>query len=95
MSDFDTSYRYPTSPLDEAQPQRNGVPPSAAYAPYLESPYADPFGAERLTVAIVGPDDQRRNAVAIAIARCPGAVVREFHRYPNTLDGVPGLLEGN
>jgi pilus assembly protein CpaE len=83
------------SPLDEPQPQRNGVPPSAAYAPYLESPYSDPFGAERLTVAIVGPDDQRRNAVAIAIARCPGAVVREFHRYPNTLDGVPGLLEGN
>ena len=95
MPDFDKFLGFPVSPYEESQSLRSPAPASAAYAPYLESPYPDPFGAERLTVAIVGPDDQRRNALAIAIAGCSGAVVREFHSYPASLDGVPGLLEGN
>jgi pilus assembly protein CpaE len=95
MPDFDTSYRYNVNPLEDSLPARSPAPLNAAYAPYLESPYADPFGTERLTVSIIGPDDQRRNAAAIAIAACPAAVVREFHSYPSSLDGVPGLLEGN
>jgi pilus assembly protein CpaE len=95
MPDFDKFLGFPISPYEESQSLRSTAPASAAYAPYLESPYPDPFGAERLTVAIVGPDDQRRNALAIAIAGCSGAIVREFHSYPASLDGVPGLLEGN
>ncbi len=46
-------------------------------------------------ISIIGPDDHRRSALAVAIAGCSGAVVREFHTYPSSLDGVPGLLEGN
>jgi pilus assembly protein CpaE len=95
MPDFDKFLGFPISPYEESQSLRGAAPASSAYAPYLESPYPDPFGAERLTIAIVGPDDQRRNALAIAVAGCSGAIVREFHSYPASLDGVPGLLEGN
>jgi pilus assembly protein CpaE len=94
MADFDNFLGFPASPYEESQSLRSVAPTSSAYAPYLESPYPDPFGAERLTISIVGPDDQRRNALAIAVAGCSGAVVREFHSYPASLDGVPGLLEG-
>ena len=95
MQDFDTPFGIQVSPDEQVQTLRGGAPVSASYAPYLDSPYPDPFGAARLPVAIIGPDDQRRNSLALAIAGCNGALVRELHHYHAGLDGVPGLLEGN
>jgi Flp pilus assembly CpaE family ATPase len=59
----------------------------------LDTNYADSIGAELLSIALIGPDAERRKAVAGALAECRGAVVREFSAYPPALDDVPRLLD--
>ena len=60
---------------------------------YLDPQYPDSFGADPLSIALIGPDEQRRRAVAYALAGCQGSEVREFTSYPPGLDDVPRLLE--
>ena len=45
-----------------------------------------------MSVALIGPDEQRRKAVASALAGSQANVTREFAAYPQ-LDDVPQLLE--
>jgi pilus assembly protein CpaE len=52
----------------------------------------DALGANVLTIALIGPDQQRRGAVAIALAGLQAGVTREFSVYPD-LDEIPRLLE--
>jgi pilus assembly protein CpaE len=54
----------------------------------------DALGANVLTIALIGPDQQRRGAVAIALTGLQAGVTREFPRYPE-LDEVPRMLEDN
>jgi Flp pilus assembly CpaE family ATPase len=46
-----------------------------------------------LSIALIGPDRQRRKEVASALGECRRAEVREFSSYPPALDDVPRLLE--
>jgi pilus assembly protein CpaE len=52
-------------------------------------------GTERivLSVALVGPHDQRRQAIAAAISGRSVAVIEEFYSYPNERESSP-LFEG-
>ena len=59
----------------------------------LDTNYPDSIGAELLSIALIGPDAERRRAVAGALTKCRGAEVREFSAYPPALDDVPRLLE--
>lgn len=59
----------------------------------LDTKYPDSAGAELLSIALIGPDEDRRRAVATALAECRAAKVREFSSYPTSLDEVPRLLE--
>lgn len=53
----------------------------------------DSLGANVLSVALVGPDEEGRKAVAAAVAESQQAkVAREITSYPD-LDSVPGRLE--
>jgi pilus assembly protein CpaE len=54
----------------------------------------DALGANVLTIALIGPDQQRRGAVAIALTGLQAGITREFPNYPE-LDEVPRLLEDN
>jgi pilus assembly protein CpaE len=54
----------------------------------------DALGANVLTIALIGPDQQRRSAVAIALTGLQAGITREFPTYPE-LDEVPRLLEDN
>ena len=54
----------------------------------------DALGANVLTIALIGPDQQRRGAVAIALTGLQAGVTREFPTYPE-LDEVPRMLEDN
>jgi len=54
----------------------------------------DALGASVLTIALIGPDQQRRGAVAIALAGLQAGMTREFPTYPE-LDEVPRILEDN
>ena len=53
----------------------------------------DSFGVGGLSVALIGPHDQRRRIVASALAGANVTQVREFTSYPSKLSDVPRLLE--
>ena len=46
-----------------------------------------------LSVALIGPDEQRRKAVAAALSGRHGVVLREFSSFPTDLDELPQALE--
>jgi pilus assembly protein CpaE len=50
------------------------------------------LGASTLTVALIGPEELRRNAVAEALASSQARIIRELKSYP-ALDDVPRLLQ--
>jgi pilus assembly protein CpaE len=52
----------------------------------------DALGTHILSVALIGPEEQRRKAVAGALAGSQANVTQEFPSYPG-LDDVPKLLE--
>jgi pilus assembly protein CpaE len=62
-------------------------------SPYLVTQPADSLGADALSIALIGPDEQRRSAAAAALAGCPGGKVSEFSSYPPTLGDVSRMLE--
>ncbi len=49
-------------------------------------------GSDPLAVALIGPAESQRKALAAALASLCGGVVREYSSYPG-MDDVPGLLE--
>jgi pilus assembly protein CpaE len=54
----------------------------------------DALGSNVLTIALIGPEQQRRAAVAMALAGLAAGATREIPMYPE-LDDVPKLLEDN
>src|SRR3984957_1291737 len=52
----------------------------------------DAPGAELLSVALIGPDEEKRSAVARALAETQRADVREFDSYPPEVGNLHGLL---
>jgi Flp pilus assembly CpaE family ATPase len=60
---------------------------------YLTDQYPDSLGGNVLSIALIGPDEERRKAASTALAGCQGGEIREFSSYPPSLDDVPRLLE--
>jgi pilus assembly protein CpaE len=60
---------------------------------FIEASSPDTLGSDALSIALIGPDEQRRKEAAAALLLCDGAQVREYSAYPATLDEVPRLLE--
>ncbi|MGD0294736.1 MAG: AAA family ATPase [Terracidiphilus sp.] len=60
---------------------------------YLDDQYPDSLGGNMLSIALIGPDEERRKAASTALAGCQGGEIREFSTYPPSLDDVPRLLE--
>ena len=50
-------------------------------------------GTGIMSVALFGPDELRRKAIARALAECPGVRVQEFSSYPADHDDVHKMLE--
>ena len=61
--------------------------------PYIAPQYSESFGSDPLSIALIGPDEERRKAAAGALAEFQGGEVREFSSYPPGLDDLPRLLE--
>jgi|HubBroStandDraft_5_1064220.scaffolds.fasta_scaffold00900_3 CheY-like chemotaxis protein len=61
-------------------------------SPDFGAKHAGAFGAEPLSVALIGPDEARRSAVARAVAETQRASVREFDSYPPELEHLQRLL---
>ena len=66
---------------------------SSGLSTNLDMNYPDFNRAGILSIALIGPDTDQRRAVATALAKWPGAEVREFPAYPPSLEDVPRLLE--
>jgi pilus assembly protein CpaE len=66
---------------------------SSSNGTYLET--ASPTSVESavLSIALIGPDEQRRKEAAHALLLCDGVEVREFLDYPPSLEDVPRMLE--
>jgi len=64
-------------------------------SPYSDLSNPDIAGGEALSIALIGPDEQRRNAASAALAQCQAGRVREFSDYPPDLEQVPWLLDQN
>jgi pilus assembly protein CpaE len=56
---------------------------------------SDPLSSNVLSVALIGPQEQRRRNLASALSISRAAVVREYASYPPELKDVPRLLEQN
>lgn len=54
----------------------------------------DSLGADELSIALIGPDEQRRMIVSNALAGSQTGMTGEYSRYPD-LDEVPRLMEQN
>ena len=92
MSDSEKNYQFwnPQETLHDTG-SSNSVNPGSS--PSLDAHDPESFGAVPLSVALIGPDEQRRREAAAALALCQGATVREFPHYPPGLDDVPRILE--
>ena len=58
-------------------------------------PNLDFVDAEALSIALIGPDEERRHAANSILVQTQGVQVREFSAYPPDLDQVPWLLDQN
>jgi pilus assembly protein CpaE len=60
----------------------------------MSTPTQDPdaLGANLLTIALIGPEQQRRGAVAMALSGLQAGMTREFSSYPE-LDEVPKIMQ--
>jgi MinD-like ATPase involved in chromosome partitioning or flagellar assembly len=65
---------------------------SANLSPNLDMNFAG-TAAEPFSIALIGPDAEKRTAVAGALAQWPGADVRQFPSYPPALDDVAELVK--
>jgi Flp pilus assembly CpaE family ATPase len=92
MSNSHTTYQFQSNQQEESE-SAGGASGSSYSSPNAESQDSGSIGASRLSIALIGPDEERRQAVGGALSECGGADVREFSSYPPALDDVPRLLE--
>ncbi len=62
-------------------------------SPNRSTESSESFGGGSLSIALIGPNERQRWALATALAKCPGTNVREFSSYPTSVDDAPRLLE--
>src|ERR1039458_5630595 len=89
MSNSQLTYRFSVNPQGELPAAGNGDPVNSDSSLCLDERYPDSLGADLLSIALIGPDEERRKAAASALAGCQGSEIREFSSYPPGLDDVP------
>lgn len=57
--------------------------------------FPESLGAGVLSIAVISPDEQRRNAATSALAEFQGGSIQEFVSYPPSLDDVSQTLGHN
>src|ERR1700739_1682413 len=53
----------------------------------------DAFGTRVLSIAVIGPDEQRRSQVTRALSETRSAQIREFIAHPSSLDDASEMLK--
>jgi len=86
-------YQSQVNPQAFQEPTGSSTAVNSFLSPDLDPQYPDSFGASVLSIALIGPDADRRRAATRSLAECRSGEIREFSSYPASLDDVPGLLE--
>lgn len=68
---------------------------STTAVPYLVPSDPPASIAADLTVALIGPDEQRRKEAAFTLSQCAGSMPRQFAGYPDDLQDAPRSLDEN
>ena len=55
---------------------------NSSNSPYVDPSTPDSLGSDTLSIALIGPDEQRRKEAARALLMCDGAEVREYSDLP-------------
>src|SRR5580658_6151220 len=93
MSNSRTTYQSLVNRNEDSESAGGNASVNSFSPRYGDSQDSDSYGADKLSIALIGPDNERRREVAGALAECPRAEVRESSSYPPALDDVPRLLE--
>ena len=93
MAETNTTYQFLTTTQAASQSTGSGTFMNSNTYPSIDSSSPDSIGSEKLSIALIGPDEQRRKEAATALLACDGAEVREYLAYPANLDEVPRLIE--
>ena len=93
MSTLRTNYQFSVNTQAKLRESESGESVSANPSPFLVTQAPESLGVDKLSIALIGPDERRREAVALALFRCAGSEVRAFSSYPPGLDDLPRLLE--
>jgi pilus assembly protein CpaE len=93
MSYSHTTYQFEVNSQKNVQTSKGGNSVNSESTEHLETQYPNSLGADVLSIALIGPDEERRKAAASALAGCPNVEIHEFPIYPPYLAEVPKLLE--
>jgi pilus assembly protein CpaE len=93
MSENDNTYQYFTEPVKAPRPATGNGSMTNYPNSSVDTPYADSFSTEALSIALIGPEELTRRTAAEALRQGRGNEIREFDAYPADLDEVPKLLD--
>lgn len=95
MIETTTNYRLHGNPEGKLHAAGSTSSVNPDLSPNFDTQFSDSLGSDALSIALIGPDEERRKAAEIALAGCQAQGYREFSSYPPSLDDVPKLLENH
>ncbi len=93
MSDQQSTYRFLVHPQGNTRAAGGGSSVYSEKSSHPDDQSPDLLATDVLSIALIGPDEERRRMVADALARCQGVEIREYSSCPPNLDDVLRLLE--
>lgn len=93
MDIFDSSDRADTQAQEANYAVRSDRTVTTDSSPYFSSQYPESIGTAALSIALIGPSEERRAAAVAALTGSSGNELREFPSYPPGPDEVARLLE--
>ena len=62
-------------------------------APYLITPESEALAAAGLSIALIGPNHERRSEAAVALRNFAAGGIRQFPSYPEIENDLPRMLD--
>jgi pilus assembly protein CpaE len=93
MSTLRTNYQPPIYTEEDLLTVETGEPSIATPSLEIVPSPTESLGVEDLAIVLIGPNEQRREEVALALAKCACTEVRAYSSYPPSLEDVPLLME--
>ncbi|HEY9127824.1 MAG TPA: AAA family ATPase, partial [Acidobacteriaceae bacterium] len=93
MDIFDSSDRAELQAQEAKYSVRSNLEVTTDSSSYFSSQYPESIGTSALSIALIGPNEERRAAAAAALTGSSGNELREFPTYPPSPEEVNRLLE--